>query len=232
MRKHLLFAVTAILFFACKPAPSPEKQVDEEKGRYERMYHRAIQLGDMGVAIFCTHYLLEKDSGNYSYYDTLSMLYYNANDFPQAIMSAQRALVKFPNNPNTTKLLQCVAESAKRLRNDKLALPYFMKLAELTKNPSYEYEVAFTEFYGQDYDNAEKSVNKSLASPATDKYYVTLSAGEGKSEKVPLKAALYNLLGFIREKQNKKAEARECYRKALEIFPEFIKAKQNLASLK
>ena len=225
MRKALLFLLTPLLFSACNSSKEADAQSAKEKGYIVATYHRSIEFGDMGAAIYSIQSLLSRDTANYSYYDSLAILYYNSRNYPQALKAADRAIMKYPNEE---KLLRLMADAAKKMDRDDLALPYFLKLIEITKDPKIQYEAAVSEFYSKHYDDAEKAVNTTLQTPGTEKVYVKIIADGGKQQDVPLHAALYNLLGFVREKQGKKPEAADCYRKALEIFPDFILAKNNL----
>lgn len=226
MKKHFYFFLLAGLgLFACK---SSSIGLDSEREHDIKVYHRAIDFGDIGTAIYSIHSLLARDTANHSYYDSLALLYYNSSNFPQAVQAAQIALRSQPNN---TKLMQVVADGAKKMGKGEVALPYLLKLSETTHNPEFNYEAAIIQFYGKKYDEAEKAAITTLNDPASDKYFVVIAMGNGKEQKVPLKAALHNLLGFIRQKQGKKDEAKDNYLKAIAIYPEFVLAKNNLDSV-
>jgi tetratricopeptide (TPR) repeat protein len=225
MKKHIFsYLIAALILSSC----NQQNNSVAEKQHDIMVYHQAVSFGDIGTAIYSIHSLMARDTANLSYYDSLAVLYYNSNNFPQAIQAGQKALLK---EPNSEKLMRIVSDAAKRMGKAEIALPYFLKLSELTKNPEFDYEAAVLRFYGQQYDEAEKGINKVLDMSSSDKYFVVIVASDNKQQRVPLKAALLNLLGFIRQKQDKKDEARDNYQKSLAIFPDFILAKNNLEAL-
>lgn len=222
----LLFSFAAILLFSS--CTDEKKQLEKANAHDIKVYHQAAEYGDVGTAIYAIHSLLARDTSNIAYYDTLSMLYFESRNYPQAVQSAQRALAKDPDNE---KLLQVVANSYKYMGRGDVALPYFLKLSEITNNPQFAYEAAVIEFYGKQYTEAEAAINKLLNSPASENYSVGVPSGQGKEQPVPLRAALYNLLGYIKQNQEKPEEAKTAYQKALDLYPEFILAENNLKEL-
>ena len=186
MRKSLVFIISCLLLFACKQSKESDSQKDKEKEYIIATYHRTIDFGDIGGAIFSIQSLLSRDTSNYSYYDSLAILYYNSNNFAQSFKAADKALVKYPNSP---KLIRLMAEDAKRMGRDDLALPYLLKLNEGSKDPQLQYEIAVSRFYNKNYEDAEKAVMETMKVPNSDHVFVLIAAADGKQQKVPMHAA-------------------------------------------
>lgn len=227
IKSALVLSISALLLFS---SCTDEKKQEEKAIEHDKkVYHQAVEYGDVGTAIYAIHSLLARDTSNISYYDTLSMLYFESRNYPQAVQAAQKALTKDPNNQ---KLMQVMANSYKYMGRGDVALPYFLKLSELSSDPQFAYEAAVIEFYGKQYPEAESAINKLMNSPSSENYSVSVPSGQGKEQPVPLRAALYNLLGYIKQNQGKTDEAKTAYQKALDLYPEFILAENNLNELK
>src|SRR4051812_100645 len=101
---YITFLGAVFCMFSCKN--SQKNHIQKEMDHEIKLYHQAIKFGDVSTAIHAMQSLLAWDSTRTSYYDTLAVLYFHSQNYPQAVQSAQMVLDK---NPNNEKLLQLAA---------------------------------------------------------------------------------------------------------------------------
>ena len=221
---YILVCCGLILSVSCKD--SHDKHIKFEIEHETKLYHQAIKFGDVGTAIHAMQSLLVWDSTKKDYYDTLALLYFHSQNYPQAIQSAQVILDKQPDN---IKLLQIVAHSCQYLGRQDLAIPYFTKVADKQPGPAINYEIASCYFFARDFKKVTSYIDKIMADKSSDTVKVNITFNQGHDQQdVPVKAACYNLLGTLAMNVNIKDQALTNYKNALKIFPDFELAKQNI----
>jgi tetratricopeptide (TPR) repeat protein len=227
MRSSFFYIMVLGGFFCLFSCKNPNSAHDQKLIDHDiRMYHQAIKFGDVGTAIHAMQSLLAWDSTHTSYYDTLAVLYFHSQNFPQAIQSAQVILDK---DPKSVKLLQITAHSYQYLNRHDMAIAYYTKLEEIKPDPLVYYELASSNFYIRDVAKVMDYTGKIMADKRSDTTKVNISFNQGREQQdVPVKAAACNLLGTMEMNRDRKTEAAENYKKALQIFPDFGLAKQNL----
>ena len=200
-----------LAYFACFPA---------------KLYHQAIKFGDVGTAISAMQSLLVWDSTKTDCYDTLAGLYYHSQNYAQAIQSGQVILDK---KPDDLKILQIVSHSYQYLGRQDLAIPFYLKIAQLQPDPVIHYEIAACYFAIKDYSKINPYIDKIMADKKSDTTKVTISFNRGRDQQdVPVKAACYNLLGTLSADQHNKSEALKNFNLALLLYPDFQLTKQNI----
>ncbi|RYD75184.1 MAG: hypothetical protein EOP53_16900 [Sphingobacteriales bacterium] len=223
--KFLLFLLLYAFVFSCK-----QDNAKLENEQDIRIYHQAIKFGDIGTATYAIHSLLSRDTSQYKYYDTLSTLYFQSNNYPQAIQAAQHVL---EHDTNNLKMVEVSARAYQAIGRFDMALPFFSRVAILGSNPEAMYQVGVCQFYMQKFDEAESTVSKVIADPkATETELIIGFSNNSQQQQVPLVAAAYNMLGSIKFQQGNTAEAKTNFIKSLTLFPEFALPKENLEKLK
>ena len=215
----------ATAFFSCK-----QDNTEKENAHDMQVYHQAIKFGDIGTATSAIHSLLARDTTQTKYYDTLSVLYFQSNNYPQAIQAAQNVLDKDTNN---LKMIEVSARAYQAIGRFDMAMPFFQRVAALKQNPEATYQVGVCQFYLQQFDAAEISVNKVIADSNTQNEQLVIGFNNNtRQQQVPLLAAAYNMLGSIKYQQGNANEAKINFLKAISIFPDFALPKENLEKLK
>ncbi len=226
MRSTLLLILglsTIFCVFSCKNSDKAHVQFEMEHDI--KLYHQAIKFGDVGTAIATMQSLLVWDSTKTNYYDTLAVLYYHSQNYAQAIQSAQIILDKQPDN---MKLLQIVSHSYQYIGRQDLAIPFFLKIAEIQPDPVVHYEVAACYFAIKDSGKIKTYIDKIMSDKRSDTTKVTISFNQGRNQQdVPVKAACYNLLGTLSANEHQKNEALKDFNLALALYPDFELARQN-----
>lgn len=206
-----------------------KKGAGAEAGSHDAaVYRQAMKVGDFTTAIAAIHSILAGDSTMHHYYDTLSILYFRNNQYPQAALSAQELLAHEPEN---VKMLNIAARSFELLHMQDSALVYFQRLQAVDQNPEYEYQIAMTQFRLNNLAASKESANKVVNDKRADTMQMIISVNEGGEQIVPLKAAAFNLLGTISHSEEDDAQARKYYTMALALYPDFILVRNNLGRL-
>ena len=222
-----LVGLSTCLAFACNKGGKSASV--SEAGEWA-IYRQALGMQDYPTAIYAVNAIIAKDTAQVENYDTLAILYYHIGNYTGAAISARIVLHKQPDNQQMLELMTDVLTSSERTD---LAVPYLSRLLVLTKKLSYSYQLAQARYKNNEFDAAEKQANAVIGDPKSDSTKVNIVFGKDHSDKqmICLKAASYNLIGAIRLKQDKKAEAKTFFEKAIATQPNYFQAKENLALL-
>lgn len=222
-KKAIMMSAVATAFFvtSCESGDIAEikKQLD--------VVEKAKSFEDYGTAIVAMHQVIQMDPNQHAYLDSLASLYYENGQMESAYLVAADALT-YQVLPNT---LRIASASARATGRNKEALDYAKSIEEA--NPG---DVSVKFDMGLDYANLGD-----IAS-ATDYFQkVTMhpKAGEisfaqytgNSGQKVSYLAAAYNALGYIYMQQGEFEAAAGQFKKALEAFPDYKLADNNLRYL-
>jgi tetratricopeptide (TPR) repeat protein len=225
--KWLFYCIlcSAGLLASCRQSISDKTPQESAEASHDiAVYHQAIKFGDMGTAIHAMHSLIARDTTQRNYYDTLAILYYHSQNYPQAIQAAQMILEK---NQDDKNMLEVAAHSYQALNRQDLAVPFYEHLAEVTKETKYVYDIADAYFKANVWDSAANYANSIIEKDKDDTGKV-LIAFEQEQQMVSVIAAAYNIRGSVAFDQHKKDAAIADFNKALAIFPDFKLAQSNL----
>jgi tetratricopeptide (TPR) repeat protein len=220
-----LFLGVSFLLFGCSSEKKFKKMMDEQDNK---LLTQALQLGDVQTAIYATQSLITRDTGNIQYLDTLALLYQNSNNQMGLMQVSRRLLVL---NPNNVAAQENLATSAKGLQLYQDALNSYSQLFGTTQNTRYLYEIADIYFKVNNVAEGKKVFEQILNNPKSKSDNISMLAGQGNVIQVPVVVASLNYLGFYEATQKNYEFARNLYLKALELYPGFVIAKNNLANL-
>lgn len=216
------------------PAPTPAapaKNADartEAIGIQKTIYQNALKYGDANTAKTALHTLIALNATDASYKDSLLTAYFSSQASVSAVLLGRELNTADPNNKTTLAILAASEQSVGLITE---SLDHYKKLYALSKSPADLYQGATLEFRLQRVAECKASLDAILANPASEKEEVYISYSEREGQNVPLKAACWNIMGFLAQTQNNKEAAKECFNKALQIFPEFALVKNNLEYL-
>jgi tetratricopeptide (TPR) repeat protein len=229
MQKTVAFTlVSSFLFLAACKQKNTTPASNSSDNEAMKMYQKAMEMGDFQTAIYSLNLFLQTDSTDVKWYDTLAVLYINSNNFLPASWCADKVL---KNKPKELRMLELKAMAEQQLgRRDKI-LDVYKSLFEITGNYQYVYQTAAVEFTAGNIDRCKNLIDSMMTSKTINKDSIDIQVSEDESQKVPLKAAIYNLQAFIKARDGKYLEAKKDFENALRIFPDFILAKKNLQDL-
>lgn len=212
------------------PAPTPSWKTEMVQLQ-KSIYVNAAKYNDFAAAKSALYTLIELDptgSGTASYKDSLLNLFYGSQQYVSAVLLG-RELHK--DDPNNKSRLAILALSEQNLGILVESLDHYKLLYGLSKSPADLYQAAVIELELQRFLECNLSLDKILADPASEQEKIYIAYNNQQGQQCPLKAAAYNMKGFSAQNLKKDEEAKGFYQKALQIYPEFELAKNNLKLL-
>lgn len=199
-------------------APSPAQLIYERAGKYM----------DPMTQIYALYWRIATEGATFFLLDTLAQLYFRAGLYQQAIAVTEDLIQEQPRHVESWEIR---ALSYFYLQDTRKALEAFEKLYELTQLPQHLYQVITLQFNLQRYGECQANIERLLSSPEAEKATVRITAPDGKTQEVPLKAAALNVRGVLYRLQKEPDKAESAFKEALKVYPDFILAKGNLEDL-
>jgi len=128
-------------------------------------------------------------------------------------------------------VLEVLATTYQKAGNLKESLAYYEKIYEKTNKLYYLYQLAIIQFNMSRINECMQSLTKILEDPNSLKETIRVDYEKANSQEVLFAAAAYNILGVLSINLNKPDVATQYFNKSLEIYPEFLLAKNNLSSV-
>ena len=195
---------------------------------YARSYQAALRYNDYGAAKNALYNLIVENPQNDSLLYSLSLLYFQTQNFTSAALTAQDVITL---NPENLSAIEIAAVAFDNIGAKDKALEQYETLYLKSDDFQTLYKMAFLQYdmkrYAESKTNADILLNK--------KELADLKASfdeDGVQKEYPIKVALLNLKGLIAQAQGDNKTAESLYNQALAISPDFKMAKDNLASLK
>lgn len=215
------------------PAPATTKTAGAlttpEYQLQEKIFRTALKYSDGDAAKNALFSMMVQNPEMASLKDSLAILYFNLNRNAECVLVCRDILSSNENNDNILEI-KAIAEQNLGLYRESLA--DYEKVYGKTKNVSYLYEIATLQYQLKRFGECNTTVTAILSNEEATKQTISISAGQqGQSQKVPMKAAAYNLRGVIAADLKEYAAAVSNYEEALKIYPEFVLAKNNLTVL-
>lgn len=220
MIQRIFIALMATLVIACNAS---DKQVD-----YKQLFKHSMEVKDYHTAIFAAQCLLQKDSTQREFLDSLPELYAAVNNFGATEIYTDIALKA---KPEDEKLLQLKALCLQEAGKGEQLLDFYNKLYASTGKITYLYQVATIQLTAGDVKSAESTVKNLEAKLGNTKDSVDFMVSETEKQKVPIRAAIYNVKAYIAAQHNDLLGAKKNFELALKEFPDFITAQQNYMRL-
>jgi tetratricopeptide (TPR) repeat protein len=111
------------------------------------------------------------------------------------------------------------------------AIVSFEKLLSITHNNFHAYKVAVLYFELSKFEEAYTAIKKAGTLTDTGEVEITFPINKNYNQPVPLKAAIIYLQGLVEQNLDNKTAAKSSFQKAMQVFPEFILAKDALSNL-
>jgi tetratricopeptide (TPR) repeat protein len=191
------------------------------------IYKRALRYGDAAQAKDALYHLIEIDSAGANYKDSLLALYFGAQSYVSATLLGREILV---GSPKDSRTLGVVAASEQSLGLFTEALDHYKTLYSIAKDPNDLYQMATIEYRLERLGECKQHLLEVIQNPNSEKGEVYLAYNEKEGQNVPIRAAAYNILGFI-ERKDRPEDAKKLFEKALELEPKFLLAKNNLEQM-
>ena len=211
------------------PPQDTTQRIDILTQHFFRKYSVAVQWGDEQVAKDALYDLIIRNPGNDSLIYSLAVMYYQEQKFTSSLLVGMELLKRNPKDP---AYLELSAVSAESLGVIDRALQYYESLYLLSGSTYTLYKIAFHQYDLKRYAESLVNADILLTKPDLETMKVTFNDAQGKPKEYPMKVAVLNLKGLIKQETGDNVSAKKLFAEALAISPDFIAAKENLAKLK
>jgi tetratricopeptide (TPR) repeat protein len=216
--KNIIIAITLLAGIAsCNQGPN------NSSAAYEGMLSKSYQIKDYQTAITAIHLLLQQDSSQRQYLDSLPELYVAVRNMDAAEYYTDLAL---KNKPSDEKLMQLKSLCLENKGDFEGTLDLLNKLYVSTQKITYLFQVTALQLQGGDMDNAKKGIKSLEEKMATSKDSVDFMLSATEKQKVPLKAAVYHLKAYSLAQNRDLMGAKGYWEKALGEYPQFMAARE------
>lgn len=202
------------------------------KGNLESAYRMAKNNGDLVAATHFAYEILSQDTMNVAWKDTLAALYYQRNAWPQTEIYAAAVLNA---NPNDTLNLYRVAQARQNLGKNAEALADYTRYYEMRPSTSIMYQIAVLQYVAGDKPKAFATAQAIVQNQNAQREGVVINfeqpAGTPRVQMVPTGSAAMNLMGVLLLEAEQRDQAKQAFQTALQNYPEFVLAYNNLRSL-
>lgn len=191
-------------------------------------YQAAVRWNDYEVAKQALYNMYVVNPQNDSLLYSLSVLYVQSQQFPSAILTAKDLLALKPDHVGAVEIS---AVSYENLGLKDKALENYETLYLKTDDYQTLYKIAFLQNDLERYQEALTNVDILLGKKESAEATTIFATEDNKEKEYPIKVALTNLKGMIKNAQGDKAAAKSLFEEVLKIAPDFVLAKNNLAEL-
>jgi tetratricopeptide (TPR) repeat protein len=217
--KKINLLLVVLAFVACNSKQSPD---------YKKLYSHAMEIKDYQTAITAIQIMYQLDSTDNALLDTLPELYIAQRNFESADYYTQIALKKYPDNEHFLQIKALMAQQFGRVEEE---MDTYEKLYAKTQKLSYLYQLTAFYFSAGQMEPATKGLTELEAKMANSTDSVDFMVSETAKQKVPVRAAVYNMKAYLQAQKRDLAGAKNYFEMALKEYPEFVTAKQNLMQL-
>lgn len=209
--------------------------VNEPKGNddaytfQEKLFRQGLKYDDLTLATNALHSMMLLKPGDKTLKDTLAMVYFRRTAFPQVILLGEEILKE---NPSNNPILELVAVSKQNLGLAKEALSDYERLYTTSKNIYHLYEIAGLQFALKRFGECETSLARLVNDSEIEEKEININLSQGRQQKVPLKAAAFNMQGVIAMELKNYEAARTAFNAALKLKSDFALPLGNLDYMK
>lgn len=218
--KKISVVLLLVALMACKQPSS--------NNNYEALFTKSMQVKDYQTAITAIQFLLLADSTNKTYLDTLPELYAGVQNYAASEYYTDIALKSNPTNEHLLQLKALCLQQTGKLEG---VMDIYNKLYAATQKITYLYQIAAFQFSAQDMQAAENSLKLLEEKMVNSKDSVDFMVSETEKQKVPVRAAVYNMKAYMVAQKRDLAGAKKYFEMAIKEYPDFVTARQNLQQL-
>lgn len=223
MRKVLSYSLVLISVAMFTSCDSSKQQVELEW----KVYESSSVHNDRTTAITSLNRIIALEKYNSDALDTLSILYLNVGMNDAALKIATRAT----NVRESKEVTKVLAKANKNLGKFEQAIIHFNKLLEGSPDDlELLYESAFCNINMNKPNDAVPFIEKMIKHPESGSQ-VMQEFYQNSQQFVPYKSVALNMLGYLQAQAGQNEAAVQSYQAALQIFPKYYLAQNNLRVL-
>lgn len=229
MKKTTLFLSCLFLIFGLA-SHSFAQQADESEAYKAQLkvYQSALKYSDMAVAKNALYNMMALAPSNASLLDSLAYLYFDYQQYASSLLVSRDILAR---NPNNLPALEISAISYESLGVYQQALSAYESLYLKIDNPYTLYKISTLQFDLGRHTESKTSIDILLKNTEVDSLNITLNEQNNQQQQIPMRAVLLTIQGLNNIELNDKEAARQNFRDALELAPDYAMAKESLEKL-
>lgn len=224
MKKGILLLAVIV---GMLPATAQKKKGNTVADPEYAMYAQAMKYGDVPVAVNCLYSLMGKYPDRIALKDSLARIYFQTGQYFQCLQVCNDLQAARPNDTTTLRMMAICYEGSGKITE---AIGAYEQVLKLSYSAYDMYQKATLEYRIKRMAESKLSV-ESVISKAHEGDEIVLYIDQENKQKVPLRAAAFNLYGMIAKDMNDTASARILFQKALEMYPQFYFAQANIQYL-
>jgi len=225
MCKKLMLLAIMLMPMMVSAQENVKAEGKDEQKHYRLKYIFGMKYNDWRVAADALYNMIALDPGNDSLRMELSYLYYDNNVYPSALFITNDVLSRNPNNTRAMRLNGICYEKMGVL--DKAVSSYESLYME-ENNIEILYQIAALQFEIGRFDESITNAEIVAENEKSGERKLQFPVGEDQSQQVRMDAGAYFLMGMIESNRGNAEEASKHFNKALEIEPEFARAKEEM----
>ena len=193
---------------------APGDSIPWEIRKQAFIYNTAMIFNDPVVARTALYSILATNPANVAIYDSLAILYFQANQTASAALAAQQAL---QIEPQDQFAMEIAAASLEKLGAKDKALD--------------NYKIAFLQMEERRYAEADNTLDIIINDTQSESNLIGFPTADGNGQEVSLKAASMRVKAMILEDKGDTEGAKSKYLELLEMQPGFQVVQQQLREL-
>jgi tetratricopeptide (TPR) repeat protein len=222
----ILFLCFCTLLGACSNCTQEEKFIAQ-------MYKQSIDSEDYATAAGILEHLLASDSStkNSHWQDSLAYVYLKMENYGACESICTKLLQKDSFKVAVIEMLALSLHSQGKIAQ---AAQTYQRLVPKSRNVHHAYRLAHLQFELNQLSSALSTIHLASSLSYLPSDWVEVYIQENKCQRVPVEAAFAYLKGVVLEELNpiqNKQLAKEAYEQAIQLSPDFLMAKKNLADL-
>ena len=233
--KHSILLLCGLFIFSLQveaqknKTPIPSYSPDSIYALKEKVYRQSLKYNDLGVATQTLYEMMALAPEKKALKDTLAMLYFERGLYVNSLIVGDEVLKDKPDNLG---MMEIVAVSKETLGFVKDALEDYEDLYKKSQMVEHLYEIIKLQYTLKRYGECQATANAAFQHPKASEATVSINMQDGRRQTVPVKAAIYNILGVVYIDMKEIDNASKAFESALAILPEFELAKNNLALIR
>jgi len=222
----ILFLCLCTLLGACSNCTQEEKFIAQ-------MYKQSIDSGDYATAAGILEHLPISDSStkNSHWQDSLAYVYLKMENYGACESVCTKLLQKDSFKVAAIEMLALSLHNQGKIAQ---AAQAYQRLVPKSRNVHHAYTLAQLQFELNQLSSALSTVHFAFSLSYLPSDWVEVYIQENKCQRVPVEAALAYLKGLVLGELNpiqNKQLAKEAYEQAIQVAPDFLIAKKDLADL-
>jgi len=225
----IIIFLLGCLFANAQATNTKNDSIPYELSRQGFIYSAAKSYNDPIIARVALYNILAYNPRNTPVLDSLAKIYYEYQQYASAALVAQDAIKL---NPDDIFAIEIAAASFDNLGVKIRAIANYEKLYLAENDMTILYKIAFLQYESKRYGESINNINTIFESSDADKLQLIFPTDSGQNQAISLKAATNRLYAMLEQDRGNNDNAKNLYKKAIEMEPNFELAKKQLAEIK